>query len=112
MLVEEAPDAILLFDYDQDRFIATNKAAERLFGVPRDEILEHGPQHFYTPQQPDARPVAQSYSEHNERALAGEQITYERRIRQSLRGRASVPGDPCPASVERPPAAGQFRRHH
>ena len=83
MLVEEAPDAILLFDCDQDRFIAANKAAERLFGVTRDELLEHGPQHFYTPQQPDARPVGQSYSEHNERALAGEEITYERRIRRA-----------------------------
>ncbi|MGB7977208.1 MAG: PAS domain S-box protein [Roseiarcus sp.] len=83
LLVEEAPDAILLFDYDQDRFIAANKAAEHLFGVARDQILAHGPQHFYSREQPDARPVAQSYSEHNDRALAGEQITYERRIRQA-----------------------------
>jgi PAS domain S-box-containing protein/putative nucleotidyltransferase with HDIG domain len=81
MLVEEAPDAILLFDCDRDHFIAANKAAERLFGVARDQILAHGPQHFYTPEQPDARPVAQSYSEYHVRALAGEQITYERRIR-------------------------------
>ena len=83
MLVEEAPDAILLYDYDQDRFIAANKAAERLFGVARDQILEHGPRHFYAPRQPDARPVAESYSDHNKRALAGEEITYERRIRQA-----------------------------
>jgi PAS domain-containing protein len=32
LLVEEAPDAILLFDYDQARFITASKAAERLFG--------------------------------------------------------------------------------
>jgi PAS domain S-box-containing protein len=83
MLVEEAPDAIVLCDFDQDRFIAANKAAERLFGAPREEILKHGPQHFYAPQQPDARPVAQSYSEHNDRALAGAEITYERRIRRA-----------------------------
>jgi PAS domain S-box-containing protein len=83
LLVEEAPDAILLFDYDQNRFVAANKAAERLFCVPREEILAHGPRHFYAPDQPDALPVAQSYSEHNERALAGEEITYERRIRQT-----------------------------
>ena len=83
LLIEEAPDAILLIDYDQDRAVAANKAAERLFGVGRDQILEHGPQNFYTPQQPDARPVMQSYLEHNERALAGEQITYERRIRRT-----------------------------
>ena len=83
LLIEEAPDAILLFDCDQNRFVAANKAAERLFGVARDELLEHGPQHFYPPQQPDARPVMQSYLEHNERALAGEQVTYERRIRRA-----------------------------
>ncbi len=81
MLVEEAPDAILLFEYDKDRFTAANKAAERLFGVPRDQILAHGLLPFYTPQQPDGRPVEQSYWEHAERALAGEQVTYERRIR-------------------------------
>ena len=83
MLVEEAPDAILLLDFDQNRFIAANKAAERLFGVPRDEILEHGLLHFYTPEQPDGRQVAQSYSHYTGRALAGEEISFERRIRRS-----------------------------
>ena len=82
MLIEEAPDAIVLFDCDQDRCVAANKAAERLFGVPREEIVEQGPQRFYTPEQPDALPVARSYSEHNKRALAGEEVTFERRIRQ------------------------------
>ncbi len=82
MLVEEAPDAILLFDYDQRRWIAANKAAERLFGASQNDILEHGPQHFYPPEQPDGRPVTQSYLEHYERALAGEEVTFERRIRR------------------------------
>ncbi len=83
MLVDEAPDAILLFDIDLNRLIAANKAAERLFGLPRDEILKHAPHDFYTAEQPDARPVAQSFSEHNERAEAGEELSYERRIRRS-----------------------------
>ena len=82
MLVEDAPDAILLYDHDQDRFVATNKAAERLFGVSREEILQHGPMHFYAPEQPDARAVAQTVLEHNERALRGEELKYERRIRR------------------------------
>ena len=73
MLVEEAPDAILLHDIDQSRLIAANKAAERLFGVPRDEILKHLPIDFLAPQQADGRPVAQSFSEHDERAVAGEE---------------------------------------
>jgi PAS domain S-box-containing protein len=80
LLVEEAPDAILLYDAEQDRFIDANRAAERLFGCGRVEIVKHGPQHFYPPEQPDAEPVAQSLAEHNERALAGQEITYERRI--------------------------------
>ena len=83
MLVEEAPDAILLHDIDQCRLIAANKAAERLFGVPRDEILKRLPTDFFAPQQADGRPVTQSFSEHNERAVAGEELSFERRIRRS-----------------------------
>ena len=80
-LVEEAPDAIMLYDLDQDRLVSANKAAERLFGVSRNEILEHGLRRFYAPEQPDGRPAAQSF-EHNERALAGEEVTFERWIRR------------------------------
>ena len=83
MLVDEAPDAILLYDIDQDRIVAANKAAERLFGVPREVILKHSPNDFYAPQQPDAQPVTQSFSEHNQRAIAGEELSYERRILRS-----------------------------
>jgi PAS domain S-box-containing protein len=84
LVIEEAPDAILLYDVDQNRLIAANKAAERLFGCSRDEIVKHGPQHFYVPEQPDARPVAQSFAEHNASALAGEELIYERRILNGL----------------------------
>ncbi len=80
LLIEQAPDAILLFDVNQDRFIDANPAAERLFGCDRDEIIKHGPKHFYMPEQPDAQPVARTYEEHNNLALAGQELTYERRI--------------------------------
>ena len=82
LLVEGAPDAILLIDLDEGRSIAANRAAERLFGARKDEIVKHAPTHFYASEQPDARPVEQSYSEHNERVLAGEELCYERRIRR------------------------------
>ncbi|WP_170153127.1 PAS-domain containing protein [Roseiarcus fermentans] len=82
MLIEEAPDAILLIDFDNDRLVAANKAAERLFGVSREVILERGAQHFHAAHRPDAPPLAQSLAEHNERALAGEEVNYERRIRR------------------------------
>jgi PAS domain S-box-containing protein len=80
LVVEDAPDAILLYDVDQDRLISANKAAEQLFGLPRDKIIEHGLQHLYVPEQPDARAVEQSFGDHNKRALAGEELIYERRI--------------------------------
>ncbi len=80
LVIEEAPDAVLLYDCDQDRFISANKAAERLFACGRDKILKYGPQHFYPPEQPDAQQVDQSFADHNERALAGEELCYERRI--------------------------------
>ncbi len=80
LVIDNAPDAIMLYDRDQDRFISANKAAERLFGCERDEIIKYGPQHFYAPEQPDGRPVGQSFAEHNDRALAGEGLIFERRV--------------------------------
>ena len=82
LLVEEAPDAVLLYDFDQDRLVAVNKAAERLFGVSREEILRGGALSFYPPEQPDGRPVAETFRENGQRALAGEEVTYERWIRR------------------------------
>ena len=81
-LFEEAPDAVLLFDFDQRRVLAANKAAERLFGASSEEILRQGPLSFYTPEQPDGRPMAETYWRNGERALAGEAVIYERWIRR------------------------------
>ena len=82
LVIEEAPDAILLYDCDADRLIAANKAAERLFGCAREDILEVGPLALFASEQPDARPAAQTFAAHNRRALAGEQVEYERRVRR------------------------------
>ena len=81
-LVEEAPDAILLYDLEQDCLTDANKAAERLFGASREKILQQGLMSFYAPEQRDARLAAESFGEHQKRALAGEQLTFERRIRR------------------------------
>lgn len=83
MLIEQAPDAILVFDYDQARFVDANRSAEHLFACPREELVKVGPQHFYPSEQPDARPVGASSEEHSRRALAGETVAYERRVRNA-----------------------------
>ena len=80
-LFEEAPDAILVHDLGQDRFIDANRKAEELFECDRQELLRLGPPHFYSPDQLDGRPVEESFAEHFRRAVGGEDVKFERRIR-------------------------------
>ncbi len=82
MLVEEAPDAIMLFDPADNRCVAVNRAAERLFGVPRADLLERGPWRSYAAEQPVATPADETFAEHIRRAASGEQVSFERRIRR------------------------------
>lgn len=80
LLVEQAPEAIVVFDVGENRFVQANANAERLFGCSRDELLKRGPQHFYAPIQPDGRPIEESFKENIERVLAGEKLVLERLI--------------------------------
>jgi PAS domain S-box-containing protein len=78
-LVEQAPEAILVLDCDNFLFVDANKKAEELFGCSREELRKSGPQQFYTPPQPDEKPVT-SMHENIDRALAGELVSFERRV--------------------------------
>ena len=40
ILVEEAPDAILMLDMDAMRFISCNNKAEKIFAMPREELIK------------------------------------------------------------------------
>ena len=82
LLFENAPDAIVIYDADAHRFIDANAQAELLFGCDLAEITRHGPGHFYSPEQPDQKPVSDSVARHDALALAGERLVYERRIRR------------------------------
>jgi PAS domain S-box-containing protein/putative nucleotidyltransferase with HDIG domain len=83
LLVEEAPDAILIYDFDRNRFLSANKAAERLFGCSRDELMRYGPKDFLTFEQPDGRPLRETFDEHSATVLAGQQAVCQRRIRNT-----------------------------
>ena len=83
ILVEQAPEAILVYDLDLDRFVLANREAEKLFACSRAELLKVGPDHFYSDIQPDARPSEETFLEHNRQLLAGEAVTFERRIRNA-----------------------------
>ncbi len=79
-LVEQAPEAIIVFDVELDRIVDANANAEKLSGYGRDELRKRGPLDFYPPGQPDERPVNEAFRDHLKQALAGETIVFERAI--------------------------------
>lgn len=52
-LVEHAPEAIVVFDAQTERFIDVNENAVRLFGLGKQPLLERGPAELCPPYQPD-----------------------------------------------------------
>ena len=83
VLVEHAPDAILVYNVDLNRFVDANKKAEELFGCSHEELIQDGLEKFYPQNQPDGRSIAESMPEHIQRALTGENVMFERVIRNA-----------------------------
>ncbi|MDA8092675.1 MAG: EAL domain-containing protein [Betaproteobacteria bacterium] len=83
VLVEHAPEAIVLFDVGQNRLVDANTNAERLFGCDREELLRHSPDDFYRPPQPDELPPKESVRVRTEEALTGIPLVFERAIRNA-----------------------------
>lgn len=82
-LAADAPEAIVIHDLDKDLFIDATTSAERLFACSRKEILSHGPKYFYAPAQPADSPSVESMLERGERILAGEEMKFERLVRNA-----------------------------
>jgi PAS domain S-box-containing protein len=101
-LVQRAPEAILVHDVDEDCFIDANFNAERLFGCQAGELLRVGPRHFYVSEQPDKQPIEESMRDHVARALDGQEVVFDRRIR-SADGRDLY----CEVRLARLPARGR-----
>jgi PAS domain S-box-containing protein len=80
VLVEHAPDAIIVYDVDQYKFVDANVNAERLFGCSREELLASGPERFYSSSQPDGLPLAESVEKMIGRAADGETLLFERAV--------------------------------
>ncbi|MEM8685597.1 MAG: PAS domain-containing protein, partial [Pseudomonadota bacterium] len=56
MLVENAPEAILVYDIDQNRLVDANENAAKLFRMPRADLLSVGPEAISPETQPDGTP--------------------------------------------------------
>jgi PAS domain S-box-containing protein len=70
-LVQNAPEAIVVFDVDQGKFIDCNDNALRLFRLTREELTEFGPTELSPPCQPDGRPSHLATRQNMELSLQG-----------------------------------------
>ena len=76
-LVENAPEAIVVFDVDLGRFVECNDNAVRFFKMTREELLASGPERVSPNVQADGTPSFGVARGHIDRALAGEAPCFE-----------------------------------
>jgi PAS domain S-box-containing protein len=77
ILVEHAPEAIVVFDTERNRLVDVNENAERLFRLPRAQLLERDVPSLSAPVQPDGRASEVAAPPYITRALAGERPVFE-----------------------------------
>src|SRR5262249_48316213 len=76
-LVEQAPEAIVVFDIEEGRFVDVNENAVRQFGFPREALMRLGPVVLSPAIQPDGRPSAESALEKIRNAVKGGHPVFE-----------------------------------
>ena len=101
VLVEHAPEAILVFDVDQMRIIDANSNAQKLTGRGLAELRNTLVMELFSASQPDGRAAAESMAEHLQQVLDGETSVCERRI---VTGQGSV--RTCEVRLARLPSTG------
>lgn len=98
VLVENAPEAILVFDVDSGLFVDANPNAEKLLGCSRARLLQTGPEPFFGTGMTDGRATPDTIHSNNQRVLAGAAIFTIRDV-VSADGRKLV----CEARIVRLP---------
>ena len=98
-LVEYAPEAIVVFDVDENRLVDTNDQACELFNLSRQRLLSIGPEAISPATQPDGTPSFGIERGYVDRAINGEHPTFEW-MHQDSAGREI----PCEVRFSRLPA--------
>lgn len=80
LLIDLAPEPIIVFDVGQGIIVDANANALKLFGCCREELFTTTPLSFYAASQPDALPPETSFEQYTNRVLAGEVLTLERSL--------------------------------
>ncbi len=76
-LVENAPEAIIVYDVDEDRFVDANDNACTLFNLSHARLLSVGPKAISPKEQPDGTPSFGVRRGYIDAALNGEHPTFE-----------------------------------
>jgi len=84
VLVEHAPEVIVVHDVDTGKFVDVNDNAVRFFKMERETLLEAGPQALSPPVQPDGTPSFGIVRGYIDRALAGDAPVFEWMHRDAL----------------------------
>ncbi len=77
LLVDHAPDAIVVLDVDTGLYVDANEKAQKLYGLTREQLLRVGPVSLSPAQQPDGARSDERARAYIERALAGEVQEFE-----------------------------------
>ena len=77
MLVENAPEAVVVLDVGSGRFVDCNENAAEFFKMPREQLLRVGPQQVSPAEQADGTPSFGVNRGHVDKALAGEAPVFE-----------------------------------
>ena len=101
-LVENAPEAIVVFDTETGRFIEANENAVRLFGLSRAALLQSSPAQLSPSVQPDGQPSAAGARARIQAALNGNGAPFE-----WVHRRADGVDFPCEVRVARLPVPGR-----
>lgn len=80
LLVDLAPEAIIVFDVGLGTIVDANAKALKLFGSSPEELFATTPLSFLKDPQPDGLPAKRTFKENIERVLAGEVLTLERSL--------------------------------
>jgi PAS domain S-box-containing protein len=76
-LVDNAPEAIVVYDLDLERLVIANENACTLFGHAREQLYQMGPADISPARQPDGRKSADLSRRLLRRALRGERPVFE-----------------------------------
>ena len=77
LLVDHAPEAIVVLDVDSGRFVDANDNAQKFFGLELSRLQEVGPVTLSPPQQPDGASSEERAHAYIQRALAGDVPVFE-----------------------------------